>query len=773
MRGACVAAAVAVFAAGCSDGVAAGEANSTVEAGATTSVTSNPSLEVRPSVRQVTVTGVAPDTLLSLTDAFGVDVATAQADVDGNHIFRLVEPGSGYRVVVDTGESSEPFDVETAESSLPGPAFYADQKIVDGYQYIETRDGTTLAAAVYLPPGEGPFPTVVEYSGYDPADPTQDLKGTVEKLGIDAEGLCDTISVVCRTPAQPSSLILSAMGYAVVSVNMRGTGCSGGAYDFFEELQTLDGYDVIETVAAQPWVRHNAVGMVGLSYPGISQLWVAASNPPHLAAIAPLSIFDDVARGVLAPGGVFNEGFALSWAGQVLEKAKPYGQGWEQTLVDQGDTTCAENQKLRSQNVDPVSKARSYPYYAPAVADPLNPALFVDRINVPVFTTGAWQDEQTGPRFSNLWNRFEKSPLFRAIGFNGAHADGYSPETLTELKLFLDITVAQERTEMSGGLKLLLPLVMQEVFKSETSIPDERLLDGTIEEITETYRNEPPITILWDRGGSPENPGAPVAGGSTSFDAWPPRRAAQAWYFGADGQLTQSRPTAAQSASEYRYDPDLGSKVTLPGDLQGQAFWSLPEWSWEADAPGDAAVFVSDPLTTDTVMLGGGSADLWLRTDVGNVEVGVTLSEVRPDGNETYVQSGVMRTTNRAVTSESSEIDPVHSGLESDALELAPGEWTEARLEIMPATHVFRAGSRLRISVHTPGGDKPRWSWILDEYDVDPTITIGHDARHPSRIVLPVGTDVQGYPPDLPPCPSLRGQPCRPFVPYSNTPADA
>ena len=39
---------------------------------------------------------------------------------------------------------------------------------------------------------------------------------------------------------------------------MRGTGCSGGAFDFFEPLAVLDGYDVIETVARQPWVRHKS-----------------------------------------------------------------------------------------------------------------------------------------------------------------------------------------------------------------------------------------------------------------------------------------------------------------------------------------------------------------------------------------------------------------------------------------------------------------------------------------------------------------------------------
>ena len=74
---------------------------------------------------------------------------------------------------------------------------------------------------------------------------------------------------------------------------MRGTGCSGGAFNYFETLQNLDGYDVIETVAHQPWVLHHKVGMMGISYGGISQLFVAETDPPDLAAIAPLSVIDN------------------------------------------------------------------------------------------------------------------------------------------------------------------------------------------------------------------------------------------------------------------------------------------------------------------------------------------------------------------------------------------------------------------------------------------------------------------------------------------------
>ena len=116
-------------------------------------------------------------------------------------------------------------------------------------------------------------------------------------------------------PAGPESSIqpiAAILGYAVVDVNIRGTGCSGGAFDYFEPLQSLDGYDVIETTARQPWVMHHKVGMVGVSYGGISQLFVAATAPPSLSGITPLSVIDNTAT-TLYPGGILNTGFALSW----------------------------------------------------------------------------------------------------------------------------------------------------------------------------------------------------------------------------------------------------------------------------------------------------------------------------------------------------------------------------------------------------------------------------------------------------------------------------
>jgi hypothetical protein len=84
--------------------------------------------------------------------------------------------------------------------------------------------------------------------------------------------------------------------------------------------------------------------------------------------------------------------------------------------------------------------------------------------------------------------------------------------------------------------------------------------------------------------------------------------------------------------------------------------------------------------------------------------------------------------------------------------------------------HVFRTGSRIRILVNTPGGSRAEWRFALKSWPGEVTHTVGHDAPHPSSVVLPVVADAIA-PSPLPPCPSLRGQPCRDYAPYANTPA--
>src|SRR5215218_6116639 len=94
-------------------------------------------------------------------------------------------------------------------------------------------------------------------------------------------------------PTVVGSAVAPLLGFATVSVQMRGSGCSGGAFDLFDLPTTYDGYDAIESVAAQSWVKGRKVGLAGISFSGITQLFAAGTQPPHLAAIAPMSVIDD------------------------------------------------------------------------------------------------------------------------------------------------------------------------------------------------------------------------------------------------------------------------------------------------------------------------------------------------------------------------------------------------------------------------------------------------------------------------------------------------
>jgi predicted acyl esterase len=311
------------------------------------------------SIRQAYVLGARKGERLRLADGRGRIVATGRADRFGSKVFRDVRPGRGYTVRLRRGGATvatRPFKVLRAGEN-PRQSFYRRQKLRQGLNYVKMRDGVELAMTVRLPPGktlaDGPFPTLIEYSGYQTAAP-HDLLDSVVKALTGGGGASDPL--VPATSTAVGSLIGQQLGFAVVSVQMRGSGCSGGAFDLFDLPTTYDGYDAVETVAAQSWVRRRKVGLAGTSFSGITQLFVGGTQPPHLAAIAPMSVTDDLYTGTGYPGGIFNSGFAQSWIVERMENAEPApssgSQPYANELVRLGDRHCIANQKLRLQTQD-------------------------------------------------------------------------------------------------------------------------------------------------------------------------------------------------------------------------------------------------------------------------------------------------------------------------------------------------------------------------------------------------------------------------------------
>ncbi len=705
--------------------------------------------ELRPSVEQLYVLDGTPGDDLELRDDTDTVVATGTVDAQGSLVWRQLAPGVyTVQVVGEDWTRSGEVTVTAFDGPPPQQSFYDDQTLTEGFQYITTRDGTTLSANVSFPSGQGdgPFPTVVEYSGYDPSNPANTTMAT----------------------------LFNTLGYAYVGVNVRGTGCSGGAFMTFEPVQSIDGYDAIETIAAQPWAKYHKVGMVGISYPGIEQLYVARTRPPHLAAITPLSVIDDTYRGTLYPGGILNTGFAVSWAQQRAEDAAAYGEGWEQGQVDaeaeHDVTTCADNQRVRGQNVDLGAMINANPFYSREVGDPINPSKWVHDINVPVFIAGAWQDEQTGGHFPALLNLFKGSPDVYVSMANGSHTESLGLGVFSRYADFLDLYVAHRVPSMAA----LAPknLVAPVLAKSITGIEGLKLPPGidytglNYQQALAKYRAQKHVRILFEEGAAAGEPsGSPIPRFVRTFDSWPIKQAKPtAWYFTPRGGLRAAPPAQRPweaPARTYSADPDALPATDYTGP--GNDIWKAhPTYDWQQIPQGKGLGWISAPLTRNVVAIGTGSVDVWVRTPARDTDLEATLTEVRPDGTEVYVQSGWLRTSHRKLdTTRSTPISPVHTDLEKDAAPLPAGRYTQVRLELFPFAQAFRAGSRLRLTIDAPGGARPLWAFDTTIAHGE-KVAIAADSKHRSRIVLPVVPGVS-VPTKAPACASLRSQPCRQY----------
>ena len=593
------------------------------------------------SVEQVYVTGLGPGAQMSLVSPRRRVVATHRADALGGLVFRGVAPGDGYRVrVPGTGTWSGPLTVLSTRPAPPSTGIYDQSIPSSGYGYMTMRDGIKLAYYVHPPqdvatalpggvhpPGiPGVFPTLIEYSGYGYADPAGPQSGI--------------------------SVIANLMGFAVVDVNMRGTGCSGGAFDFFEPSQSLDGYDVIETVARQPWVLHHKVGMMGISYGGISQLFTAQTDPPSLAAISPLSVIDQT-QTTLYPGGILNTGFALAWAKERVHDALPAsatgGQSWAYKQIQSGDGTCKDNQVLHGEAVDLLAKTRANSHYVPAVADPLSPITFVNKIKVPVYLACQWTDEQTGGHCADLAEHFTGTQHKWFTFTNGDHIDSLDPETFNRWYDFLELYVAQQApitnsaahprrspARLSGGdgdqrrvasagpdpgaadLRRRPGRVRASCRRSgccSTTEPDQtrtgRSRASSDRGRASRFPAPRPARGIWDRAGH-----------------WRTRCLAAARSISSGGTPTRGRSTI--------------SAATPPGEPMACGP-RLPSYNWVQPPPGSGVSYLTAPLTGNTTVIGAGALRVWVRSATSNVDLQATVTEVRPDGKETFVQNGWLR----------------------------------------------------------------------------------------------------------------------------------
>ena len=132
------------------------------------------------------------------------------------------------------------------------------------------------------------------------------------------------------------------------------------------------------------------------------------------------------------------------------------------------------------------------------------------------------------------------------------------------------------------------------------------------------------------------------------------------------------------------------------------------------------------------------------------------------------MQTGELRASDRALDpAASTATHPVPTYAASTAKPLPQGRFTEVRIPMLPFGYAFRAGSRIRVAITAPGGDRPVWQFDTFPTSGTVTDTVRLGGESPSALVLAVVPKIVPADPQ-PACPSLRGQPCRRYVAAAN-----
>lgn len=226
---------------------------------------------------------------------------------------------------------------------------------------LAARDGVQLAAAVYRPDGDGPFPTLFAASPYR----------------FDNNVLPASPQFLWRETG-PIDLYVDE-GYAYVHLDLRGCGRSGGDFGLLDVTDQDDLYDAVEWAAAQPWST-GRVGTIGQSYFCMTQWFLAAARPPSLACVGAHDGCADLYRAAAYHGGIPCDFFPGFWwyQNRFINRFPAEGPAREQTT----DLTAA------------------------LAAHPLLDGFWRDRsaweeleqIEVPLFSSGVWGKHQLHTR---------------------------------------------------------------------------------------------------------------------------------------------------------------------------------------------------------------------------------------------------------------------------------------------------------------------------------------------------------------------------------------
>lgn len=540
--------------------------------------------------------------------------------------------------------------------------------------YVTMRDGCRIAVDAYLPDGDadaGPFPALLFFTPY------------YRRFRL-AEG--------SQTDPNPNTGqfrdFFVSRGYAVVVVDVRGTGASFGVRDGFRSpMERLDSAEVANWVVAQRW-SDGSLGATGISYLGAAADFLASTGHPAVKAIAPLFSVWDTYLDNYFPGGLQIRSLTHHYDRMMLgldqdqrDILKDFGYFSNpdfcgpQPVDEDGDgVLLARAVREHMQNFRQTEfmadlryreEALPYdPFYSSAQISPYHYCEGV-RPEVAILSVSGWLD---GAGYANgaiaRFLTLDRNPRHLLLGpwDHGARvevspwrrSDQPGPTLLAELLRFFDTYLMTLETGLEAEAPVHYYCVHEERWRSA--------------------------------------------------QAWPPSDATLTLFPDAQGALDR-RP--GNGTCRYSVDPTIGTGretryERIAGldsrnyyfDWQGRTDRML---NWETAELGEGLTIAGHPILTLDMALDSPDAALF-----------AYLTEVEPDGSERYITEGLLRALHRAEAAPpgNQKVDwPWRPFRRQTAKPWVPERFEPVRLPLLPTAWQVQAGSRLRLSLSGADAD--------------------------------------------------------------------
>jgi predicted acyl esterase len=502
---------------------------------------------------------------------------------------------------------------------------------------IPMPDGVMLVADLFRPAGLGPVPVLVSWAVY--------IKDT-ERMGggpfIDESGVCP-------------SVIKS--GYAILRVQPRGTGLSGGIAP--EEMASVeeswDCHHAIEWAARQVWCN-GQVGMTGMSYFAIAQLQVAATRPPSLKAIFPYKAMTDVYRHGFYKGGVPYSGIIELFA--AFEKLVPPKIP---SLVRHALSHLLNHRRFEMEMSDPVStekKIRKFLRGKPPGEASLR--AYVSRMFDRTFDDG------------DFWRRKSISGKIDDITLPVCIATDFGAQDLHFFGAF-------ELWHRLRGVKFLFIGPPEYVFP--WSNYQQELLawyDWQLKGIDNGYAALPPVRY-WLHG-------------------------AERWEQAGDWPVPGFAPTRLYLGTASANPLEDQRLAASPGEVEKISYLAIPSTSYFL--PGidrlEAQVlrWATAPYAVATRIVGPVRLELRFTASAIDTYFVARLSDVAPNGKRRKLSWGWLLTSHRRIDeARSNPTEIVHDHSSAAAQPLIPFQPTRIAFSLNPIANLFRPGHRLVLEI--------------------------------------------------------------------------